>query len=143
MSARKQPTVNKPLRFPAGDYTEKIAIVNTSTGEVKITYCLFEHFTYVANPIDAEFQSLNVKAPLRLVAGMLMLRTPLLPPVCYFSLRSAIAFSSTVKASEKDLTPSSSSWLVTVSMKIPSVSRSASTWHAPSRFSSRLGRTLP
>jgi|WetSurMetagenome_2_1015567.scaffolds.fasta_scaffold27701_2 hypothetical protein len=54
-----------PLRFPADNYTEKNVIVNTSNGEIEVAYRLYEHITYVANPVDTNYQSMNVKVPIK------------------------------------------------------------------------------
>ena len=75
MVSTKATNSNDPLRFPMDDYTEKTVTVKTSNGEREVTYRLYEHLTYVANPVDAEFQSLNVKVPIKVVAGPLMRRT--------------------------------------------------------------------
>jgi hypothetical protein len=54
-----------PLRFPVAAYTVKTLTVTTSAGESEIVYRHYERVTYVANPVDAEFQSLNVKVPIK------------------------------------------------------------------------------
>lgn len=56
---------NDPLRFPVDTYTEETGTVTTSNGEVKVTYRLHEQLTYVANPVDGDYQSLNVKVPIQ------------------------------------------------------------------------------
>ena len=52
-----------PLQFPADSYTEETVTVTTSSGEVEVTYHLYAAITYVANPVDADYQSMNVKVP--------------------------------------------------------------------------------
>jgi len=54
-----------PLRFPMDDYPEETVTVTTSTSEVEATYRLYEQITYVANPVDADYQSMNVKGPIK------------------------------------------------------------------------------
>jgi BD-FAE len=65
MVSTKATHSNDPLRFPVDGYTEKTITVITSSGEVEVTYRLYKHIIYVANPVDAEFQSLNVKIPIK------------------------------------------------------------------------------
>ncbi len=52
-----------PLLFPVDNYTEKTVTVTTSLGIQEVTYRLYEHLTYVANPVDVDYQSLDVKVP--------------------------------------------------------------------------------
>jgi hypothetical protein len=54
-----------PLQFPVNDYIEKNVTVTTSNGEVEVAYRLYEHITYVANPVDTDYQSMNVKIPIK------------------------------------------------------------------------------
>ncbi|MCX6674582.1 MAG: hypothetical protein NTY37_12480 [Methanothrix sp.] len=54
-----------PLQFPEDDYTERNVTVNTSSGEVEVTCRLYQHITYVANPVDTDYQSMNVKVPIK------------------------------------------------------------------------------
>lgn len=53
------------LRFPADTYTTETATVTTSGGQKQITYRLYKQLTYVANPVDANYQSMNVKVPVQ------------------------------------------------------------------------------
>ena len=53
------------LQFPVNNYTEKNVTVTTSNGEVEVIYRLYEHIPYVANPVDADYQSMNVKIPIK------------------------------------------------------------------------------
>ena len=56
-----------PLQFPVDDYIERNVTVNTfSDGDVKVTYRLYQHITYVANPVDTDYQSMNVMVPVRI-----------------------------------------------------------------------------
>ncbi len=52
-----------PLRFPVDDYTEETVTVTTTQGTKEVTYHLYKHITYVANPVDVDYQSMNVKVP--------------------------------------------------------------------------------
>lgn len=51
------------LRFPAEAYTLEEATAKTASGMKKITYRAYEHLQYVKNPVDAEYQSLDVWVP--------------------------------------------------------------------------------
>ncbi|MBK7258633.1 MAG: hypothetical protein IPI01_12695 [Ignavibacteriae bacterium] len=52
-----------PLLFPKDRFTVKQRTVHTSAGERKVTYRAYLHIPYVALPVDKEYQSLNVYAP--------------------------------------------------------------------------------
>lgn len=52
-----------PLQFPADTYTEETVTVTTSSGDVEVGYHLYSNLVYVANPVDADYQSMNVKVP--------------------------------------------------------------------------------
>lgn len=54
---------SNPLQFPVDAYTEETETVITTTGEVEVTYRLYEHIPYVANPVNTDYQSLDVKVP--------------------------------------------------------------------------------
>lgn len=56
-------TSRSSLAFPVEDYTEQTMTVTTSQGEVEVTYRLYEAITYVADPVDADYQSMNVSVP--------------------------------------------------------------------------------
>lgn len=51
------------LRFPVDQFTTEEKTVKTRSGQVTVTYRKYEHLQYVAKPIDAEYQSLDVWAP--------------------------------------------------------------------------------
>ena len=51
------------LQFPVDSYTEETVTVTTSTGDVEVTYRLYSHIPYVANPVNTDYQSLDVKVP--------------------------------------------------------------------------------
>jgi hypothetical protein len=57
--------VKDPLLFPKDNFTVETKIVKTSFGEKKITYRSYMHIPYVANPIDKNYQSLNVSVPVK------------------------------------------------------------------------------
>ncbi len=59
-------STDDPLHFPVNDYTEASKTVTTTSGDVAVTYRLYEHLTYVAHPVDADYQSMNVKVPVRI-----------------------------------------------------------------------------
>ncbi len=54
-----------PLLFPKDNFTVETKMVKTSTGEKKITYHSYLHIPYVANPIDKDYQSMNVSVPVK------------------------------------------------------------------------------
>ncbi len=54
---------NDPLLFPKNTFTVETKTVKTSSGEKKITYHSYMHIPYVANPVDKDYQSLNVSVP--------------------------------------------------------------------------------
>lgn len=56
-------TTEDVLAFPIDVYTEEEVTVKTSEGEKVVTYRYYQHLTYVANPVDPAYQSLNVKVP--------------------------------------------------------------------------------
>ena len=51
------------LQFPANDYTEQTLTVTTSAGQSNVTYRLYRHIAYVTNPVDLNYQSLDVAVP--------------------------------------------------------------------------------
>jgi hypothetical protein len=57
---------NDPLLFPKNDFTVETKIVKTSSGEKKVTYHSYLHILYVANPVDKDYQSLNISVPVKI-----------------------------------------------------------------------------
>lgn len=57
---------NYPLQFPKDKFTLETKKVKTTMGEVEITYRAYMHIPYVANPIDKDYQSLNVFVPVKI-----------------------------------------------------------------------------
>ncbi len=55
-----------PLLFPKDNFTVEVKTVKTSAGEKKVTYRSYLHIPYVANPIDKDYQSMNVSVPVKL-----------------------------------------------------------------------------
>lgn len=53
----------RPSALPGGQLCRDHQTVTTSAGTVEVTYRLYEHIPYVANPVDVEYQSLDVKVP--------------------------------------------------------------------------------
>jgi acetyl esterase/lipase len=49
-----------PLLFPVNDYTEETLTYGSTT----VTYHLYRHIAYVANPVDLDYQSLDVGVPI-------------------------------------------------------------------------------
>jgi acetyl esterase/lipase len=56
------------LLFSSDNFIEQTRTVKSSKGEMTITYQLYQHIPYVANPVDKGFQSLNVYVPIRVDA---------------------------------------------------------------------------
>ena len=54
------------LEFPVDDYTEQTLDVTTSAGQMSVTYHLYRHIAYVANPVDLNYQSLDVAVPVNI-----------------------------------------------------------------------------
>jgi len=54
-----------PLLFPKDNFTVETKTVKTSSGEKKVTYRSYMHIQYVANPVDKDYQSLNVSVPVK------------------------------------------------------------------------------
>ena len=54
------------LRFPVDNYTEEMLAVNTSAGQSNVTYRLYRHIAYVANPVDVMYESLDVGVPVKI-----------------------------------------------------------------------------
>ncbi len=55
-----------PLLFPKDNFTVETKSVKTSAGEKKVTYHSYMHIPYVANPVDKDYQSLNVRVPVEI-----------------------------------------------------------------------------
>jgi hypothetical protein len=54
-----------PLLFPKDTFTVETKTVKTSAGEKNVTYRSYMHIPYVANPVDKDYQSLNVSVPIK------------------------------------------------------------------------------
>jgi len=54
-----------PLLFPKDNFTVETKTVRTSAGEKKVTYRSYMHIPYVANPVDKDYQSMNVSVPIK------------------------------------------------------------------------------
>jgi hypothetical protein len=54
-----------PLLFPKDSFTVEIRTVRTSTGAKQVTYRSYRHIPYVANPVDKDYQSLDVSVPIK------------------------------------------------------------------------------
>jgi len=52
--------------FPVEDFIDKNVNVTTSEGNVSVHYHLHKHITYVANPVDTKYQSMNVRVPIQI-----------------------------------------------------------------------------
>ncbi|MDP4224271.1 MAG: subtype B tannase, partial [Bacteroidota bacterium] len=57
--------IKDPLLFPKDNYTVETKTVRTSAGEKQVTYRSYIHIPYVANPVDKDYQSLNVSVPVK------------------------------------------------------------------------------
>jgi hypothetical protein len=54
------------LRFPVNDYTEQTQTVPIPGGQRYVTYRLYRHIAYVANPVDLDYESLDVGIPVNI-----------------------------------------------------------------------------
>jgi acetyl esterase/lipase len=54
------------LQFPVNNYTEQTLVVTTSAGQINVTYHLYRHIAYVSNPVDLDYQSLDVGVPVKI-----------------------------------------------------------------------------
>jgi hypothetical protein len=59
----REQTANDPLLFPKDKFTVEMMTVRTSNSQKKITYHAYKHISYVANPVDKDYQSLDVNVP--------------------------------------------------------------------------------
>jgi len=54
------------LIFPKDNFTVETKTVKTSSGERKVTYHSYMHIQYVSQPMDKDYQSLNVSVPVKI-----------------------------------------------------------------------------
>jgi hypothetical protein len=64
VTAEGQP--NDPLLFPKENFTVETKTVKTSSGEKTIIYHSYRHILYVANPVDKDYQSMDVSVPVKI-----------------------------------------------------------------------------
>ncbi len=55
-----------PLLFPRDNYALETRTVKTVAGEKKVIYHAYRHIPYVANPVNKDYQSLNVMVPVEI-----------------------------------------------------------------------------
>ena len=60
--------VTGSLVFPKDAFTEATTTITTADGDKEVTYRLYKHLTYVSDPVDENYQSLDVKVPTK-IAG--------------------------------------------------------------------------
>ncbi|MFF0079138.1 subtype B tannase [Streptomyces canus] len=60
----KGATVSDPLAFDPEKYTTVTTTITTDDGDKAVTYRFYKAITYVANPVDVAYQSLNVSVPM-------------------------------------------------------------------------------
>jgi hypothetical protein len=65
-STAPQAAADDPLRFPADEFTVKTKTVDTTEGVREVTYRSYMHIPYVSNPVDVNYQSLNVSVPIEI-----------------------------------------------------------------------------
>jgi hypothetical protein len=65
MSLRAESQINDVLLFPKDKFTVETKTVKTSSGEKKVTYHSYMHIQYVAQPVDKDYQSMNVSVPVQ------------------------------------------------------------------------------
>jgi len=54
------------LAFDATTYTELTETISTGTGDREVTYRFYKALAYVAKPVDAAYQSLNISVPTKI-----------------------------------------------------------------------------
>jgi hypothetical protein len=54
-----------PLLFFSKNFTVETKTVKVTAGEKKVTYRSYMHIPYVANPVDKDYQSMNVSVPVK------------------------------------------------------------------------------
>jgi hypothetical protein len=54
-----------PLAFPKDAFTEETTTVRTSRGAMTVVYHSYKHIPYVANPVDKDYESLDVSVPVK------------------------------------------------------------------------------
>ena len=54
------------LRFPVDDYSVGHVTVPTSAGDRQVKYHWYRHVSYVAQPVDVDYQSLDVRVPVEI-----------------------------------------------------------------------------
>ncbi|WP_406466323.1 Tat pathway signal sequence domain protein [Streptomyces sp. NBC_00111] len=54
------------LVFDKDDFTELTTTITTDDGDKEVTYHFYKAITYVAHPVDAKYQSLNVSVPVEI-----------------------------------------------------------------------------
>jgi len=59
-------TTTDSLLFPKDSYSTETKTVTTSQGNKTVTYHLYKHIAYVANPVDTNYQSMNVNVPVNI-----------------------------------------------------------------------------
>jgi hypothetical protein len=52
-----------PLPFPKDSFTVETRTVKTSNGEKNVTCRSYKHIPYVADPVDRDYESLDVSVP--------------------------------------------------------------------------------
>lgn len=55
-----------PLRFPIGNYTVHTITVTTPSSKTTVVYLRYHHIPYVANPVDLNYQSMDVGVPVKI-----------------------------------------------------------------------------
>ncbi len=58
--------IAEALTFQPTDYTVQTKKVGTDAGLVNVQYRLYRHLTYVADPVDADYQSLDLAVPVEI-----------------------------------------------------------------------------
>jgi len=57
---------NDPLLFPKDNFTVETKTVKTTLGEKEVSYRSYLHIPYVANPVDKDYESMNVSVPVKI-----------------------------------------------------------------------------
>jgi hypothetical protein len=59
-------TTASSLVFDPSDYTVQTITITTDSGDVDVTYHFYEAIPYVANPVDTNYQSLDISVPVEI-----------------------------------------------------------------------------
>ncbi|MFD7710862.1 subtype B tannase [Streptomyces sp. NPDC059786] len=65
-SRRRNPKASDALAFDPDAYTTLTTTITTANGDIPVTYRFWQAVVYVAQPLNAAYQSLNISAPVEI-----------------------------------------------------------------------------